>query len=143
MSNKEDNNDNYFEDYKKALDIDLADGEILGSTFLVAGYLKFIKAANVDKEKTYGEDIGDNLEPAEILYYGERIILEGLCILAVIAIKRLEEKRNENIISDSKEPIKPYEDIVNGYIASVLANMVRVDALRKICQFNKNEETFL
>lgn len=145
-SNKEKSNNvsPELEEYLANIGLELADIEILGSLFLVFGYIYFIEAANIDKELIRNPNnpttAGSRGRPTNITLIGEELILEGLIILWIVAVKRIDEKALEN----SDDSLAPYERLANAYLVSVIANKERVIALSEINRMlNNNGEAFV
>jgi len=144
-NNEEENRDlpPELEEYLANLGLALADIEILGSIFLIVGYAYFIIAANEDKERIRDPNTpvapGSRGRPTYITLVGEELILEGLIILWIVAIKRIYEKSLE----DSGESLEPYERLANAYLLSVIANKERVIALAEIDRRNGNGDAFV
>ncbi|GAA0070051.1 hypothetical protein UT300003_15740 [Clostridium sardiniense] len=131
------------EEYLANLGLELADIEILGSIFLIVGYSYFIIAANEDKENILNPNIpiapGSRGRPTHLLLIGEELILEGLIILWIVAIRRIHEKALEG----SDESLDPYKRLANAYFLSVIANKERVIALAEIDRTNTDDEAFI
>lgn len=136
---------NDLEDYIRNLSLELADLEILGSSFLIAGYFNLIIAANIDKIDVLSENNEEKsneestLRPTLLAFIGETIILEGLIILSIVAIKRVKQKQLES----SGESLSPYEKLADAYILSVAANIARVEAFGEIDRTRKGDTNFL
>lgn len=145
MNNEEENTrlPPELEEYLANLGLELADMEILGSILLIVGYSYFIIAANEDKENILNPSIpispGRRIRPSRLLLIGEELILEGLIILWIVAIRRIHEKALEG----SDESLDPYKRLANAYFLSVIANKERVIALAEIDRTNTDDEAFI
>ncbi|WP_204595061.1 hypothetical protein [Clostridium sardiniense] len=145
MNNEEENTrlPPELEEYLANLGLELADMEILGSILLIVGYSYFIIAANEDKENILNPNIpispGRRIRPSRLLLIGEELILEGLIILWIVAIRRIHEKALEG----SDESLDPYKRLANAYFLSVIANKERVIALAEIDRTNTDDEAFI
>lgn len=130
-------------DFFNQLDLNIANYEILGSALLIYGYYEFIIASNLDKANTYNEMAGIESslgDPILILVSGETKITLGLVILNFVAYKRFYEQKLKGI---SGVNLEPYNTLVQAYIASVVANFKRLEALEQIANINASGEGFV
>lgn len=130
-------------DFFNRLDINIANYEILGSALLIYGYYEFIMASNLDKTNAYNEIAGIESslgDPILILVSGEAKITLGLVILNFVAYKRFCEQKLKGVTGPNLEP---YNTLVQAYIASVVANFKRLEALKEIANINASGEGFV
>lgn len=130
-------------DFFNRLDLDIANYEIFGSALLIYGYYEFIMASNLDKANAYNEMAGIESslgDPILLLVSGEAKITLGLVILNFVAYKRFCEQKLKEVTGPNLEP---YNTLVQAYIASVVANFKRLEALEQIANINASGEGFV
>lgn len=142
------NKDNFeiskeIEGYIKNIDLDLANLEKLGSSLLIIGYFNFIFSANLDIEEILGVKSENSQSPELVILTGEILVLKGLIVLWIVAIKRLKEKTSENYLTEINESLNPYKNLADAYFLSVIANIQRVHALNELYLNNLNSNIFV
>jgi hypothetical protein len=116
-------------------DLQLADAQLLAISIMFNSYLKFAEATIQTKEEIFLKRRGITnplLIPAEVAYESQKLALIAICIFATIAIERFKEIELENYLGLNPKDLTPYKQIVDGYILSVYANIMRTNALSEI-----------
>lgn len=119
--------------------ITLANLENIGVAFVILGYYKYIKAANVEIEESLGTYTGLTTS-VELFYDGSKYINIGIAIFFFVSSYRLNirifliEQRGYNI------NIEPFVTVRNGYLLSTYASYLRVVALKKLIEEEKESK---
>ncbi|MCR1951120.1 MULTISPECIES: hypothetical protein [unclassified Clostridium] len=135
------NNDSFddIEEFIKNLDINLAELERTGATFLSVGYAFFAYAANVDIHDLLTNNNTD-VASAEITLQGQQLVLLGYIFLWVVAIKRVYSRNLRTNNMEENVNISPYIKLANAYLLSTYANTLRLEAFTEIANSEENGE---
>lgn len=115
---------NNIDEYLKNIDINIAQLEKIGATFLSIGYAIFFYGADLDiKEATKNHD--DYIPTDEVTLFGQTLVLIGYIILYIVNKRRIKEKILLNKYKNDNIKLWPYILITNGYLLSVFSNILR------------------
>lgn len=127
------------EEFIKNLDIDLAELERTGATFLSIGYAFFAYAANVDIHDLLTNNNTD-VASAEITLCGQQIVLLGYIFLWVVATKRVYSRNLRTTHMEENINVSPYIKLANAYLLSTYANTLRLEAFTEIANSGEGGE---
>ena len=135
-------NDDSFDDIEELirnLDINLAELERTGATFISIGYAFFAYAANVDIHDLLTNNNTD-VASARITLQGQQLVLLGYIFLWVVAMKRVYSRNLRNTHMEETINVSPYVKLSNSYLLSTFANALRLEAFTEIANSEESEE---
>ncbi|MDB1939958.1 hypothetical protein [Clostridium tertium] len=135
-------NNNLFDDIEefiRNLDINLAELERTGATFISIGYAFFTYAANVDIQDLLTNNNTD-VASAEITLQGQQLVLLGYIFLWVVAMKRVYSRNLRNTHMEETINVSPYVKLANAYLLSTFANALRLEAFTEIANSEESGE---
>ena len=135
-------NDDSFDDIEefiRNLDINLAELERTGATFISIGYAFFAYAANVDIHDLLTNNNTD-VASAGITLQGQQLVLLGYIFLWVVATKRVYSRNLRNTQMEETINVSPYVKLSNSYLLSTFANALRLEAFTEIANSEESGE---
>jgi hypothetical protein len=130
---------NDIEEFIRNLDINLAELERTGATFISIGYAFFAYAANVDIHDLLTNNNTD-VASARITLQGQQLVLLGYIFLWVVATKRVYSRNLRNTHMEETINVSPYVKLSNSYLLSTFANTLRLEAFTEIANSEESGE---
>ncbi|MFU7515246.1 hypothetical protein [Clostridium sp. HCS.1] len=121
----------YMEEYIRELDLETERLEILGASLNALGYLIICYGAKIDIYDIITNNEID-ITSAEVTLFGQLVVVIGYSILWVVSRRRIYSRILRNEYLDENNFIPSFKKLETGYILSVFANLLRLEAFYEI-----------